>query len=125
MAELSQPVSFNIGAAVAAQRASTAATQNIQVVDLSGEPARAQIVRQGFGVPAVAVDPRRVDQVIGGLTQVPAIDLPRVLSQSVAPGTRVPVGTAVDMVLASRRRIPFNVFNNAHVDLANRNLDAI
>jgi len=116
-------------AAASTQRASASAalraSEGIQVVDLSGQPARAQIVRQGYDVPAVAIDQRRVDQIVGGLTQVPAVDLPRVLSQSVAAGTKVPVGTAVDLVLASRHRIPFNVFGNAHVDLANRNLDAI
>jgi hypothetical protein len=100
-------------------------SSGIQFVDLSGEPAKAQIVRQGYDVPAVAIDPRRVDQVVGQLTQVLPINLPRVLGQSIPAGTKVPVGTVVDIVLAARNKIPFSVFANAHADLTNRTLDAI
>ena len=46
-------------AAASTQRASASAAlragEGIQVVDLSGQPARAQIVRQGYDVPAVAI----------------------------------------------------------------------
>ena len=101
------------------------ATAGVQFVDLSGEPAKAQIVRQGYEVPAVAVDPRRVDQIIGTLTQVPPINLPRVLGQSIPAGTKVPVGTVVDLVLAARNKIPFSIFANAHADLASRTLDVL
>ena len=110
------------GSLAASQRVATA---GVQFVDLSGQPAKAQIVRQGYEVPAVAVNPQRVDQIIGTLTQVPQINLPRVLGQSIPAGTKVPVGTVVDLVLAARNRIPFSIFANAHTDLANRTLDVL
>jgi hypothetical protein len=105
---------------VAAQTA-----QNVEFVDLSQTSAKAKIVRQGFDVPDVKLDPKKVDQFVGDLTQVPPKDLPRVISQAVPAGTKVAAGTVVDLVLAPRSKIPFNVFDGVHMDLAAKNLDAI
>src|SRR5262249_54516983 len=102
-----------------------AAAASVEFIDLSEQATKAQIVRQGFDVPAVLLDQRRVDQVVGDLTQIPQQELPRVVSQSITSGTRVPAGTVVDLVLAPRNRIPFSVFDNVHLDLATRNLDSI
>jgi hypothetical protein len=100
----------------------TAATQ---FVDLSEQAAKAKIVRQGYDVPAVKFDAKKVDQFIGDLTQVPTQQLPRVVSQAVPPGTKVAAGTVIDLVLAPLTKIPFSVFEGVHLDLATKNLDAI
>jgi hypothetical protein len=48
-----------------------------------------------------------------------------VVSQAIPPGTKVTAGTVVDLVLAPRTKIPFNVFDGVHLDLATKTLDAI
>jgi beta-lactam-binding protein with PASTA domain len=47
---------------------------------------------------------------------------PRVVGQSIKPGTKVTVGTVVDLVLAPASVIPFSIFDNIHADLAQRNV---
>ena len=101
------------------------AASNVEFVDLSEAPAKARIVRQGYDVPAVKVDARRVDQFVGDLAQIPTRDLPRVVSQSIPGGTKVAAGTSVDLVLAPRTTIPFDIFEAVHADLSNKTLDAI
>src|SRR5262249_24295047 len=97
----------------------------VEFIDLSEKPAKAKIVRQGFDVPQVALDVKKVDQFIGDLTQIPTKDLPRVGSQAIPSGTKVAKGTVVDLVLAPRSKTPFNIFQNFHADLAGKNLDSI
>jgi hypothetical protein len=92
------------------------------VVDISQKPAIAKIVRQGFNVPVAALNTKQVEQFIGGLTPTKPQDVPRVLSQSIAPGTLVAVGAAVDLVLAPRTRIPFTVFQDLHAGFAGKNI---
>jgi hypothetical protein len=99
--------------------------KSVEFVDLSEQPAKAKIVRQGYDVPAVKLDLRRVEQFVGDLTQIPNKELPRVVSQAIASGTKVAAGTVVDLVLAPRSRIPFSVFDAVHGDLSTRTLDAI
>jgi hypothetical protein len=96
-----------------------------KIVDLSEEPAKAKVLRQGFDVPQAKLDARKVDQFIGDLGEVPTRELPKVVSQSVAQGTKVPVGTVVDLVLAPRNRIPWDIFTGVHMDLAGKTLDAV
>lgn len=97
----------------------------VEFVDLSAKPTKAKIVRQGFDVPEVQLDTKKVDQFVGDLTQILPKDLPRVVSQAVPAGTKVVAGTVVDLVLAPRTKIPFDVFSGVHMDLAAKNLDAI
>jgi hypothetical protein len=98
---------------------------SVEFVDLSDRPAKAKIVRQGYDVPEVKLDLKKVDQFVGDLTQVSTKELPRVVSQAIPPGTKVTVGTVVDLVLAPRTKIPFSVFDAVHLDLATKTLDAI
>jgi len=97
----------------------------VEFVDLSEQPAKAKIVREGYDVPAVKLDLKKVDQFVGDLTQIPTKELPRVVSQAIPPGTKVTAGTVVDVVLAPRTKIPFSVFDAVHLDLATKTLDAI
>jgi len=98
------------------------AASSVELVDLSKTATVAKIVRQGFDVPAVTFDPRKVEQFIGGLDIVIPKDVPRVVSQSIATGTKVAKGTVVDLVLAPRTKIPFEIFPNLHLDLATKKL---
>jgi hypothetical protein len=97
----------------------------VEFVDLSREPTKAKIVRQGYQVPSVALDLAKVERFVGDLAQVPLGELPRVVSQSVPAGTKVAAGAVVDLVLAPRARIPFAVFDEVHADLVTKQLDAI
>jgi hypothetical protein len=107
------------------QPQATIPAANLEFVDLSAQPAKAQIVRQGFDVPVVAVDQKKVDQFLGDLSQLPVLLLPRVVSQSIVSGTKVTKGTVVDLVLAPRNKIPFNIFDGVHISLQNKTLDAL
>jgi len=66
---------------------------SVEFVDLSEQPAKAKIVRQGYDVPAVKLDLKKVDQFVGDLAQIPTSQLPRVVSQAIPPGTKVTAGT--------------------------------
>jgi hypothetical protein len=99
--------------------------QAVEFVDLSEAPAKAKIVREGYDVPPVKLDLKKVDQFIGDLAQIPPKELPRVVSQAIPPGTKVSAGTVVDLVLAPRTKIPFNIFEGVHLDLAAKTLDVV
>jgi len=98
---------------------------SIEFVDLSPQPAKAKIVRQGFDVPQPKIDAKKAEQLIGVLGQVSAQDLPRVVVQGIPAGTKVAAGTVVDLTLAPRSKIPFNIFENVHQDVIGKNLDQI
>ncbi|MEO8370926.1 MAG: hypothetical protein ABI806_17215 [Candidatus Solibacter sp.] len=94
----------------------------VQLIDLSDKPAKAMVVRQGFEVPGIKTDQKRVDQIIGALVNVPTLDLPRVVSQGIPAGTKVTAGTVVDLILAPRKKIPFDIIDAVHMDLTGRDL---
>jgi len=89
----------------------------VQFVDVSDKPAQAKIVRGGFPVPPVAVDPAAAGFFINQLIPIPTFQLPRVISQSVPAGTKVTSGTVVDLMLAPREIIPLDILPNLHPDL--------
>jgi hypothetical protein len=94
-------------------------------INVTDTPAVANIVRGGFQVPVANINATEVAKVLGDYTIVTPKDLPRVLSQSIAAGVKVAAGTAIDLNLAPRNRIPFTVFQGAHVDLLAKTLDDI
>jgi hypothetical protein len=106
-------------------KASALKVGGVEFVDLSGEPTKAKIVRQGFDVPAVRINDKLLEQFVGDLTQIPTKELPRVVSQAIAAGTKVAAGTVVDLVLAPRTKIPFEVLERPHKDLKGKMFDAI
>jgi len=84
-------------------------------VDLDDKPAKANVVREGYQVPSVKPDSKRLDEVLGGYSIVPPTETPRVVTQSIAPGTKVGKGTEVDLVLAPREDVPLKVFDDIHI----------
>ncbi|MBL8481814.1 MAG: PASTA domain-containing protein [Rhodocyclaceae bacterium] len=105
--------------------ASAAGAARETLVDLSPEPAKAKVVREGYQVPAVALDEKKSGFFLDNLKQVPPRAQPRVVSQSIAAGTKVLPGTAVDLVLAPASTIPFDIFEGVHKSLVDRNLTAL
>jgi hypothetical protein len=95
------------------------------VVDLSPEPAKAKVVREGYQVPAVALDDKKASFFLDNLQQITPKLEPRVVSQTVPPGTKVLPGTAVDLVLAVPSDIPFNIFDNLHSSLKEKNINFV
>lgn len=121
-------------AAVNAAVNTTAATglvrQTTQVatpvlINLSPLPALAKVVREGFQVPAVALNPAKANFFIDNLAQIDVRQEPRVVSQSVPAGTKVLPGQAVDLVLALTRDIPINIFELPHRDLKDKALNVL
>lgn len=88
-----------------------------RIVELAEKPAIAKVVRDGFQVPQVMLDPQKADFFLGDLEAVLPLKTPRVVSQSIRAGTRATAGTVVDLVLAPPFVIPLNIFENVHKDL--------
>ena len=95
------------------------------VIDLSPQPAQAKVVREGFAVPAVALNPAKASFFIDNLAQIDLRQEPRVVSQSVPAGTKLLPGQAVDLVLAFTRDIPIGIFDQPHRDLKDRALNVL
>jgi hypothetical protein len=104
------------------QAAATAASGPV-FVDLSTQAIRADVVREGYRVPAAKVDRARADFLVGELVAVTKRDEPRIISQSVAAGTSVPAGTVVNLILTPRSNVPFEIFEGVHEDLMDRTVD--
>ncbi len=111
-------------AASALLRQATATPQTV-LIDLTPQPAQAKVVREGFAVPAVALNAAKAGFFIDNLAQIDLRQEPRVVSQSVAPGTKVLPGQAVDLVLALTRDIPIDIFELPHRDLKNQRLNML
>ncbi|WP_166424582.1 PASTA domain-containing protein [Paraglaciecola sp. 20A4] len=86
-------------------------------VDLDDKPAIASVVRGGFKVPSVLPDNARLEAFLSGLQIREPTREPRVLDQNIAAGTRVSVGTEVDLILAPREDINIGIFDDIHIDV--------
>lgn len=102
-----------------------AALSREMVVDLTPEPAKAKVVREGYQVPAVTLDAQKSTFFLENLKQITPKQEPRVVSQSIPPGTKVLPGTAVDLVMALTSTIPFDIFDGLHKSLAGKNLNTL
>lgn len=94
-------------------------------VDVSAKTVSADVVREGYLIPAAKVDQARADFLVGELVEVTKRDEPRVISQSVRKGTAVPAGTVVNLVLTQRSNVPLGIFENVHSGLQQRNVDQL
>ena len=111
MAAKTAQQSARIGSAIGAEQF---------LVDLSPEPVKAKVVREGYQVPAVALDSAKAAFFIDTLTPIGIQAEPRVVVQSVAAGTKVLPGTSIDLVLARSGDIPINILDKPHRDFANK-----
>jgi uncharacterized protein (DUF433 family) len=94
-------------------------------VELGDKPAKANISRDGYKVPSIIPDNNRLDNLLSGLPIVKPKTSPRVLGQSIAAGTRVSVGTTVDLVMAPSKDINIGIFDDVHVGLVQNNVSEI
>jgi hypothetical protein len=102
---------------------SDAASKDVRFVDLSKKVTSAKAVREGFAVPAAQVNKEKAAFLIDQLPAAARRDIPRVVTQSIPPGTHVSAGTAVDLVLAPKQSVPFEIFDGVHSDLQGHTLD--
>jgi hypothetical protein len=100
-----------------------AASKDIRFVDLSEKTTSSKQVREGFVVPAAAINKQKAEFALEQLPVAPRPSIPRIVTQSIAPGTHVSPGTVVDLVLAPKQSLPFGIFEGVHVDLQERTLD--
>jgi hypothetical protein len=110
--------------AASISRATAAAprkTQETVFVELGESVQKAQIARDGVQVAIVDINPLVLNEVIAGRPPV----VTKVVSQSVAAGTSVPKGTAIDIVLAEPRRLPTRIIRDIHVGLEQRELGQV
>jgi beta-lactam-binding protein with PASTA domain len=110
---------------ISIKSAALSRTKEVTFVDLSEKTAKAQVVREGYQVASPVFNPQRTQFFVDTLVVVNPKQTPRVLSQSIASGTKVARGTVVDLVLARPADIPFDIFDGVHKDLKNRPIAAI
>lgn len=104
-------------------KTAAAALERIElVVEIADQPTVAKVVRDGFQVPSVNLNLQAAEFFLGNLEVLQPRQTPRVVSQSVKSGTKATLGTVVDLVMAPSTLIPFNIFDNMHADLVQRNV---
>jgi hypothetical protein len=90
-------------------------------VELGEAAQKAQIARDGVSIAPIALNNDALQSLIVGRPQL----VTKVVSQSVAPGTAVPRGTTVDVVLAQPGVLPIDVIRDPHVALSGRTLSNV
>jgi hypothetical protein len=117
--------SFELSGAAAKAATSSigvrAAPPSTVFVELGEAAQTAQIARDGVGVAQVALNNDALAQLIAGRPQL----VTKVVSQSIAPGTPVPRGSTVDVVLAQPGFLPIDVIRDPHVALTGRTLSNV
>ena len=124
----SAPLSAAKAAATASASRESAAPVSVRAaapstvfVELGQAAQTAQIARDGIGVAQVALNVTALQELIAGRPQL----VTKVVSQSVAPGTAVPRGTSVDVVLAQPGVLPIDVIRDPHLSLSGRTLSNV
>jgi hypothetical protein len=79
-------------------------------IALGDQATQAAISRNGVTVSPVPIDPNQLQN----LHLLPPVFSQRVVTQSIPPGTRVPQGTSVDLVLASPTILPISIVPGVH-----------
>jgi hypothetical protein len=113
------------GGSVAAAEGGTSvvrpAAPSTVFVELGEAAQKAQIARDGVGVPQVKVNADVLSGIIVGRPEF----VTKVVSQSVRPGTAVPKGTSIDIVLVQPGFLPTNVFTDTHTGLAGQPIGTV
>jgi hypothetical protein len=106
-----------------ARKASAAFTaqETTVFVDVGARKVDANITRDGVAISALPIDDVFIDDFFTGRPQIRT----KVVSQSVPAGTPVPIGTAIDLVLAPPFQLPIGIVEGVHVDLRQRTLGSL
>jgi hypothetical protein len=83
------------------------------------------IIRGGEEVKPPALNTGRVEDFANRLVPLGRVFVPRVVSQSVPPGTRVAKGTPVDLMFVPVSDIDFSLFDKVHADLRPRTVESV
>jgi hypothetical protein len=94
-------------------------------VDVGDKPITPTIVRGGEEVVAPPLNPGKIDDLITRLVPIRRVQVPRSVSQSIAPGTMVAKGTPIDLVFVPVSDIDFSLFDNVHEDLKVKTVESI
>jgi hypothetical protein len=112
----------NLGAATLS---ATAINRTATFVDVGDKPVSPTIVRGGEEVVAPPLNPGKIDDLITRLVPIRRVQVPRSVSQSIAPGTMVAKGTPVDLVFVPVSDIDFSLFDNVHDDLKFKTVESV
>ncbi|WP_164018115.1 hypothetical protein [Pyxidicoccus trucidator] len=94
-------------------------------VEVGSKAAETVIVRDGVEVRSPSLNLTRVEAYVERLKPVVAFSTPRVVQQSVKPGTRVAKGTVVDLVLVPPTNIELGLVDRAHTAFVHRTVDQV
>ncbi len=94
------------------------ALETVRDIEIGQTKTIPNIVRDGFKIPGVSLSEEALRDVLVTLPERRA----RIVSQSIPPGTKVPRGMAVDLVLSDPGRLPGRIIRNGHVAVADRTL---
>lgn len=95
---------------------------NTVFVELDDQPVVANVVRNGYKVPPVKPNNERLREFISGLDILKPTASPRVLSQSISPGTKVGLGTEVNLVMAAGKDVKVGIFDDVHIDVRDQSV---
>lgn len=84
-------------------------------VDVGASTTKAEVSRGGFSIAEIPVS----EELISSFLDTRPIVQTKVVTQSIAPGTAVAVGTAIDLVITSPTDLPVNVVPGIHQAFAN------
>jgi hypothetical protein len=108
-------------AAAASARSGIRSTESTVFIDVGTRKIDANVIRNGIPIGVLRPDEERLSEIIA---QRPPLRM-RIISQSVAPGTAVPVGTAVNVVLAPSGELPVGIVAGTHVAIRERPIDEL
>jgi hypothetical protein len=95
------------------------------VVDLGSAASRATIVRGGREVETPVINAERAASVLEAFVPRERNTEPRSVQQSIAPGTLVTRGTALDVEFLTPDQVVIGMFEGVHADLAARNVTSL
>lgn len=84
-------------------------------IDVGASTTKAAISRAGFSIAEIPVSA----ELIGSFLDTRPVIATKVVTQSIAPGTAVAVGTAIDLIITSTADLPVNVVPGIHRSLTN------
>lgn len=105
-------------------------TQQLAALNLAGaievgtRPMENIIVREGVEVKSPALSLTRVEAFVERLQPIIPFNTPRVVQQSVKPGSRVAKGATVDLVLVPPTYINLGLVENSHTAFQNMTVQA-
>jgi len=119
---------LNVGAAATSAALGAAATRAVAantIIDIGEAPSRATIVRGGKEVDTPTINESRASTILENFIPISRFLEPRGVSQSIAAGTLVTRGTAVDIELLQPNLVTLGLFDGVHADLRALTVDAV